>query len=246
MQQGKFTILENAPLTKRVSRLRLLGDCSAVTRPGQFADLRLDGFFLRRPFSVCDAEGDCLTLLYETAGRGTEALRRLPAGTELDVLTGLGNGYDLSRAGSAPLLVGGGTGASPLYGLAKALIAEGKAVSVILGFAGREDVFYEEEFRALGADVTVCTEDGSCGVPGFATAGMDRPYSYFYTCGSKVMMEAVCRAARTDGQLSFAVRMGCGFGACMGCTLRTAAGLKRVCKDGPVFGKEEIMWEDWV
>ena len=246
MKQGSFRIIENAPLTARVSRLRLRGDCSAVTAPGQFVNLQLDGLFLRRPFSVCDAEGDGLTLLYEEVGRGTEYLRGLPTGRELDVLTGLGNGFSLAEAGEWPLLIAGGTGISPLYGLAKRLLARGKDVSVILGFATAADVFYEEEFRALGAEVTVCTEDGSCGLQGFVTEAMDRTCSYFYTCGPKVMMEAVCRRARTSGQLSFAVRMGCGFGACMGCSTATVTGGKRVCKDGPVFRKEEILWENWV
>ena len=244
MKQNLFTIIENSPLTAKVSRLRLRGDTSAIEGPGQFVDLKLEGLFLRRPLSVCDVEGDCLTLLYEAAGRGTELLRSLPEGAELDLLTGLGNTFDLSAAGDMPLLIAGGTGVSPLYGLAKKLLARGKAVTVILGFATAADVFYEDEFRALGAEVVVCTEDGSCGLPGFVTGAMDRPYSYFYTCGPKAMMHAVCECARSDGQLSLAVRMGCGFGACMGCRVETVSGGKRVCKDGPVFRKEELLWND--
>ena len=244
MKQELFTIIENTPLTAKVSRLRLRGDSSAIEGPGQFVDLKLEGLFLRRPLSVCDVEGDCLTLLYETAGRGTEQMRELPAGTQLDLLTGLGNSFDLAPAGDAPLLIAGGTGASPMYGLAKRRRARGAAVSVILGFAAAADVFYEEEFRALGAEVTVCTEDGSYGLPGFVTAAMDRPFSYFYTCGPKAMMHAVCERAGTGGQLSLAVRMGCGFGACMGCRVETVSGGRRVCKDGPVFRKEELLWKD--
>ncbi len=243
MKQGSFTIVENTPLTEKVSRLRLKGDCSAVGEPGQFVDLRLERLFLRRPLSVCDCEDGVLTLLYELAGAGTALLRTLPEGTELELLTGLGHGFDRSLAGERPLLIGGGTGASPLYGLAKGLIAEGRQVSVLLGFSTAAEVFYEKEFEALGADVTVCTEDGSRGLPGFVTAAMDRPYSFFYSCGPKAMLHAVCQSARTDGQLSLAVRMGCGFGACMGCRVETVSGDKRVCRDGPVFGKGEILWD---
>ena len=244
MKQSEFTILENAPLSRRFIRLRLRGDVSAVTAPGQFVNLRLEGLFLRRPLSVCDAAGDTLTLIYEPVGRGTEQLRALPAGTKLDLLTGLGNGFDLSRAGDAPLLIGGGSGVSPLYGLAKVLRAQGKAVTVILGFGSGDEAYYESEFRALGAEVVLCTEDGSRGLRGFVTAAMDRPYSFFYACGPDAMLRAVCETAAASGQLSFAERMGCGFGACMGCTHRTRGGYKRVCKDGPVFDKEEILWDD--
>ncbi len=244
MKQGVFEIVENRPLTATVSRLRLRGDISAVTAPGQFVNVLLPGLFLRRPFSVCDAEGDCLSLLYECAGKGTERLRGMPVGTMLDVLTGLGNGFDLGPAGEAPLLIGGGTGISPLYGLAKALRAEGKTVRAILGFRSREAVFYEEEFRALGAEVTVCTEDGSSGLAGFVTEAMDCPYDYFYSCGPLAMLRSVCRKSDTEGQLSFDVRMGCGFGACMGCSMPSVSGQKRVCRDGPVFRKEEILWDD--
>ncbi len=244
MKQGLFRIAENRPLTEKVSRLCLEGDCSHVGEPGQFVDLRLEGLFLRRPLSVCDVEGDRLTLLYEESGKGTALLRTLPEGTVLDVLTGLGRGFDRSLAGSSPLLIAGGTGASPLYGLAKRLCAEGRDVTVILGFATAAERFYEEEFRALGVTLCVCTEDGSYGRAGFVTEAMDRPASYFYTCGPKAMMQSVCARAETDGQLSLAVRMGCGFGACMGCRVETISGGRRVCKDGPVFGKGEILWDD--
>lgn len=244
MMQGLYTITENRPLTTRVSRLRLRGNSSAATAPGQFVDVLLPGCFLRRPFSICDAQGGDLTLLYERVGKGTELLRELPNGSELDVLTGLGNGFDLSESGDTPLLIGGGTGVSPLYALAKALVAAGKKPSVILGFATRADVLCEEEFCALGVPVTVCTADGSYGVKGFATDAMGGSYSYFYACGPRSMLHAVCERSTTSGQLSFDAHMGCGFGACRGCGMPTIAGNKRVCKDGPVFRKEEILWDD--
>ena len=243
MKQGLFTILENAPLTEQVSRLRLGGDASGITAPGQFVDLRLPGLFLRRPFSVCDWEEDSLTLLYEAVGKGTELLRSLPAGTELDVLTGLGNGFTLDGAGDAPLLIGGGTGVSPLYGLAKAFLARGVRPRVVLGFRRREEMLFWEAFAALGLPPTVTTEDGSFGIRGFVTEAMALPHSSFYACGPEAMLRAVSQASDRPGQLSFDARMGCGFGACMGCTMATVKGPKRVCRDGPVFRKEEILWQ---
>ena len=244
MKQSVFEIIENKPLTKTVRLMRLRGDVSAITEPGQFADLVLEGFFLRRPFSVCDVDTDSFTILYELAGSGTREMARLAPGVKLDVLTGLGKGFDLSDAGDRPLLIAGGTGASPLYWLARQLRAQGKAVTVILGFAAKGDVFFEEEYRSLGCEVIVCTEDGTYGTPGYVTAAMDRPYSFFYACGSKLMLREVCRVSHTGGQLSMAQRLGCGFGACMGCTCPTVSGAKRLCKDGPVLRKEEMLWDD--
>ncbi len=244
MKQGLFTIRENTPLNVRYSRLVLAGDTSAITAPGQFAELALPGFFLRRPFSVCDWDGKTLTLVYESVGKGTRALRELPVGTALDVLTGLGNGFDLTRAGDDPLLVGGGSGVSPMLGLARRLILAGKRPRVILGFNSREEVILAEDFLALGISPTVTTIDGSFGVSGFVTAAMDLPHSFFYTCGPEAMMKAVSEKSPRAGQLSFDARMGCGYGACMGCTRKTVDGPKRVCKDGPVFDKEAIVWED--
>ena len=244
MRQSYFKILENTALTESVYRMVLAGDISDITRPGQFVNILLDGLFLRRPISVCDAEGGRLTLLYKVVGKGTEKMSRMAVGEELDILTGLGNGYDLSPSGDRPLLVGGGVGVPPLYMLAKRLIAEGKEVRVILGFNTAAEVFYEEEFRALGATVTVTTVDGSRGTKGFVTAALDEaPYTYFYTCGPEPMLRALHGATITSGQYSFEERMGCGFGACMGCSCKTLYGNKRICKDGPVLEKEEIIWE---
>ena len=243
MKQGKFTILSNTALTRNVYRMELKGDVSAITAPGQFVNIRLDGLYLRRPISVCDVGEDRLTIVYKTVGQGTEQLASMQAG-ELDILTGLGNGYDLTLAGDKPVLLGGGVGVPPMYLLAKRLIGAGKQVQVILGFNTKEEVFFEEEFRALGADVTVTTADGSYGVPGFVTTplqGMD--YSYFYACGPEPMLKAIYAASKTEGQMSFERRMGCGFGACMGCSCKTLAGNKRICREGPVMKKEEILWE---
>lgn len=242
MKQTLFTITENAPLTPDVYRMRLAGDTSEITAPGQFVNIRLAGLYLRRPISVCDCEGDLLTLIYKTVGRGTEQMARMRAGEKLDILTGLGNGYDLRESGQRPLLLGGGVGVPPLYLLARRLAGQGKQVSAILGFNTRSEVFYADEFRALGCDVTVTTADGSQGVKGFVTHALPADFTYFFACGPEPMLKAVSNACPTSGQLSLEERMGCGFGACMGCSIQTAGGPKRVCKDGPVFRKEELPW----
>jgi len=243
MKQSFFEITQNIPLTKNVYRMKLRGDTSEVTAAGQFINIKLDGFYLRRPISVCDCDADVITIIYKVVGKGTEKMSRMQGG-KLDVLTGLGNGYDTSVSGSTPLLLGGGVGVPPLYLLAKHLIAEGKKVSVILGFNTKDEVFYKAEFEALGADVTVTTVDGSFGVKGFVTdAAADKDYSYYYTCGPEPMLKAIYGSLKTSGQLSFEERMGCGFGACMGCSCKTVTGYKRICKDGPVLKKEEILWE---
>ena len=244
MKQTIYTILENAPLTADVSRMVLRGDTSAITAPGQFVNLLLDGLYLRRPISVCDVEDDRLTLIYKAVGQGTEKMRAMGPGERIDALTGLGNGYDLSLAGENPLLLGGGVGVPPLYLLARRLIAQGKAVSVRLGFNTAGEVFYEDEFRALGADVRVATVDGSHGEKGFVTDILPDTCSHYFACGPEPMLKAVYRAVQSDGQLSFEARMGCGFGTCMGCTCETIAGYKRICKDGPVLRKGEILWKD--
>ena len=244
MKQTLFTIESSRALARDIVELRLRGDTSAITAPGQFVNIRLTGKFLRRPISVCNAEGDELTLIYKIVGGGTRQLAAMQPGQTLDLLTGLGNGYDLSPAGDAPVLLGGGVGTPPMYWLARELIAQGKHVRAVLGFNSAEDVFYEEELRSLGADVTVTTVDGSYGKKGFVTDGLPEDYSYFYACGPEPMLRAVYRATKTSGQLSFEERMGCGFGACMGCSCKTLTGYKRICKDGPVLRKEEIAWEN--
>ena len=243
MNQRTLAVLSNRPLTDTVYEMKLGGDLSAFAAPGQFVNLRLDGFYLRRPISVCDIEGDVLTLIYKVIGHGTEAMSRMTPGTALDALCGLGNGYDLSKSGDEPLLIGGGVGVPPLYLLAKRLLAAGKRVTAVLGFNRADEVFYEDEFRSLGADVTVTTADGSYGQKGFVTDALPPRYSFFYACGPEPMLKAVFRAAATSGQLSFEARMGCGFGACMGCSCRTVTGYKRICREGPVLDKEEILWE---
>ena len=244
MKQSIFTVISNTALTDSVSEMVLSGDTSAITAPGQFVNIRLDGLFLRRPISVCDYDDQRLTLVYKAVGKGTGAMRTMEPGVRLDLLTGLGNGYDLSPAGERPVLLGGGVGVPPLYHLAKKLLAQGKKVTVILGFNTKSEIFYEEKFKALGCDVLVTTVDGSYGIRGFVTDALKLvPYSYFYTCGPEPMLKAVYRSAETSGQMSFEERMGCGFGACMGCSCKTLTGFKRICKDGPVMRKEEILWE---
>jgi len=243
MKQSIFEILSNEALTDSVYKMILAGDTSDITNCGQFVNIQLDGMYLRRPISVCDYDDQTLTIVYKVVGKGTEAMSAMGKGTRLDILTGLGNGYDLTLAGDKPVLLGGGVGVPPMYNLAKKLRAMGKEVKVILGFNVRNEIFYEEEFRALGCDVTVTTVDGSYGVKGFVTDALPESYTYFYTCGPEPMLKAVYRASKTSGQMSFEERMGCGFGACMGCSCKTLTGYKRICKDGPVMKKEEILWE---
>ena len=244
MKQVFLDIIENVPLTKNVYKMKLFGDTSAITASGQFINILLDGLYLRRPISVCDADEKVVTIIYKVVGKGTEQMSKMKEG-KLDVLVGLGNGYDTSLSGENPMLLGGGVGVPPLYMLAKKLIAEGKKVSVVLGFNTADEVFYENEFKELGADVTVTTVDGSYGTKGFVTTVMENAnYSYFYTCGPEPMLKAIYKTAKTSGQLSFEERMGCGFGACMGCSCKTITGNKRICKEGPVLKKEDIIWED--
>ena len=242
MKQSIFTIISNEALTRDVYKMVLSGDTSAVTNCGQFVNIQLDGLFLRRPISVCDYDAETLTIIYKVVGKGTEAMAGMKSGEKLDILTGLGNGYDLTLSGSNPVLLGGGVGVPPMYNLAKKLVAEGKQVSVILGFNTQSEIFYENEFKALGCDVTVTTVDGSYGVKGFVTDALPESYTYFYTCGPEPMLKAVYKATTTSGQMSFEERMGCGFGACMGCSCKTLTGYKRICKEGPVMKKEEILW----
>lgn len=253
MKQLTFEIKTNEQIAKNVYRMQLCGDTTGII-PGQFVNIRVAGQFLRRPISVCNVEQPLhntpqplnhatplLTIIYKVVGVGTEAMSRLPIGTQLDVLTVLGNGYDLSKAGDKPLLVGGGVGVPPMYMLARQLREAGKAVRVILGFNTKDEVFYEEEFRALGCDVTVTTVDGSHGIKGFVTNALDGQQSYYYTCGPLPMIKALLQAAGTNGEVSMEERMGCGFGACMGCTIQTTQGPKRVCKEGPVFPAEILV-----
>lgn len=246
MKQSVYEITENLQLTENIFRMKLKGDVSAVTAPGQFIDIRLNDYYLRRPISVCDVENGEIIIVYKTVGHGTEVMSQLPVGEKLDILTGLGNGYDMNRSGEHPLLIGGGVGVPPLYMLAKKLKEQHKEVSVILGFNTAKEVFYETEFKALGCDVKVTTVDGSYGNKGFVTNAFPlvENYTFTYACGPMPMLKAVYHTAVTDGQYSFEERMGCGFGACMGCSTKTKNGYKRVCKDGPVFDKEEILWED--
>ncbi|MBD5118755.1 MAG: dihydroorotate dehydrogenase electron transfer subunit [Clostridiales bacterium] len=242
MKQGLYTLRRRRALARGVWELRLSGDTGPITAPGQFVNIQLDGCFLRRPISVCHWDEDSLTLVFKVVGKGTAALAELREGQTLDLLCGLGNGFDLSCCGQRPLLVGGGLGVAPLYGLAKALLAEGRKPTAVLGFNSKDDIFYEEEFRTLGVDTVITTVDGSAGVKGFVTDALPERYDVFCACGPLPMMKAVCAAAPTPGFVSLEERMGCGFGACMGCSCETKAGSKRICRDGPVFAKEELLW----
>ncbi len=245
MKQGYFNIIENAPISKGIYRMKLAGDSSAVTRPGQFINIRLDGFFLRRPISVCDWDESSLVIIYKVLGKGTDQMSAMKTGGRLDILTGLGNGFDTSLSGRAPLLIGGGVGTPPLYALAKALVNEDKKVTAALGFNTAEEAFYLDEFASLGVKVLTATADGTLGKRGFVTDLIaEVEHSYYFTCGPEAMLKAVWKTDPGSGQLSFEERMGCGFGACMGCTCKTVTGYKRICRDGPVLRKEEILWND--
>lgn len=243
MYQGFYEIKSNVKLTESIYEMVLIGDTSSITAPGQFINIKLDGFYLRRPISICDYDDTTITIIYKVVGEGTEVMSKMNAGEMLDVLCGLGNGFDTSKSMDKPVLIGGGIGVPPMYNLCKKLISEGKKVTVILGFNKKEEIFYEGEFKKLGADVKVTTVDGSYGIKGFVTDALkDIDYTYFYTCGPMPMFKAIENTATTSGQYSFEERMGCGFGACMGCSCKTKYGNKRICKDGPVLVREEIIW----
>lgn len=240
-KQNNYKILSNEKIAKDVYKMILEGDTQYITAPGQFINIKLDGKFLRRPISVCDCDENTITIIYKVVGSGTKYMAQLESGEVLDVLTGLGNGYDISKS-AKPLLIGGGVGVPPMYMLAKKLIESGQKPTVILGFNTKEEIFFEEEFKALGCDVRVATVDGSHGIKGFVTDAFPEEYDYFYTCGPMPMFKAIENTAQTSGQYSFEERMGCGFGACMGCSCKTKYGNKRICKDGPVLEREEIIW----
>ena len=242
MTQGIYRAAYNRQLAPDVWEMRLTGDTSAITAPGQFINIKLDGLFLRRPISICDWDESGLTIIYKVVGKGTEALAGMEPGQDLDILCGLGNGFDVSRCGDRTLVIGGGVGTPPMYGLAKALLKAGKTPVAILGFNTKSEIFYEEQFRALGIETTVTTVDGSYGIKGFVTDALPESYDYFCACGPLPMLKAVYNATATSGLMSFEERMGCGFGACMGCSCKTKYGNKRICKDGPVLEKEEIIW----
>ena len=244
MKQGIFEIISNRELAPNTFEMVLKGDCSAITAPGQFINIQLDGFYLRRPISVCDCINGRVTIIYKVVGKGTKVMSAMVRGQKLDVLTGLGNGYTLEQSGDRPLLIGGGAGVPPMYWLAKHLLAKGVKPVAILGFNKESELFYVDEFKALGVETIICTVDGSVGVKGFVTDGMKAAgeYTYTYACGPEPMLKAIYNASDVSGQYSFEERMGCGFGACMGCSCKTKYGNKRICKDGPVLVKEEIIW----
>ena len=242
MNEVTYTIVENAPIASGVFRLRLTGDTSAITAPGQFLELKLPGFFLRRPISVCNWEENTVTLLYKVVGGGTDWLSRCTAGQTLDTLSGLGNGFDVAACEKTTLLCGGGIGTAPLYGLARRLLVSGKTPVAVLGFNTSDDIFYEKKFQALGVQTILATADGSRGVRGFVTDALPERFDTVCACGPLPMLKALCAKTDKPGQISLEARMGCGFGACMGCTIDTVNGPKRVCREGPVFGREEIKW----
>lgn len=243
MTESIFTVISNEKIAKNTYKIILSGNTDGG-RPGQFVNIKIDGFFLRRPISVCDIEENTLTLIYKTVGAGTDKLSKTEKGEKLNILAFLGNGYDLSKSGEAPLLIGGGVGVPPLFLLAKKLVKEGKKPTAILGFNSADEIFLKDEFEAIGVKTFIATADGSVGTRGFVTDVMKNigGYTYFYTCGPEPMLRAVYGESKTDGEFSFEERMGCGFGACVGCTCKTKYGNKRICRDGPMLSKEEIIW----
>lgn len=243
LKQDLYTIEKNVCIAKNTYEMVLLGDTKAFVAPGQFLNIKLDGFYLRRPISVCDYDDKSITIIYKVVGKGTEQMAKMVRGEKLDILTGLGNGFDISKSGEKPVVIGGGAGVPPMYNLAKELIKNGRKPVAILGFNSADEVFYKDEFEKIGADVIITTVDGSVGIKGFVTDAIKTiDYTYFYTCGPEPMLKAIYNETNTSGQLSFEERMGCGFGACMGCSCKTKYGNKRICKDGPVLLKEEIIW----
>lgn len=245
MNKSKYKILENKKIAKDVFEMVLEGDTTAINKPGQFINIEIEDLYLRRPISVCDYDEKTITVIYKVVGQGTEKMSKLEKGKELDILTGLGNGFDTKNSGDKPLIIGGGVGTPPMYRLCKDLISEKKTPTVILGFNSKEDMFYKDKFEELGVKVYISTVDGSIGIKGFVTDVMKTigDFTYFYACGPMVMLEAVCKEANISGEISLEGRMGCGFGACMGCTIQTKKGNKRVCREGPVFDKEDLIWK---
>ncbi len=239
-----YTVLENKKIAKDTFLMILKGDTQYITKSGQFINILIEGFYLRRPISVCDFNEETITIIYKVVGEGTKKMAEYKNGTVLDILTGLGNGFDVKKGGNKPLVIGGGVGTPPLYHLTKSLIKEGKKPTVVLGFTSKDDVFYKEEFEALGCNVHIATNDGSFGTKGFVTDVIKdlKDYDFYYTCGPEAMLKAIFSSVSVDGELSFEERMGCGFGGCMGCTCKTTTGYKRICKEGPVLNKEDILW----
>lgn len=229
-------------IADRVMMMMLVGDTTGI-RPGQFVEIALPGKFLRRPISVCDCHAGLLTIVYKIVGGGTAQMAEMQEGETLNVLTCLGNGYDLTKAGDEVLLVGGGVGVPPLFYAARVLRAQGKKVRVVLGFNKINEVFSEQDFERLGCEVTVCTADGSHGVKGFVTDALTDNEPFYYACGPLPMLRALTAKIGTNGQLSMEERMGCGFGICVGCSIETNSGVKRVCKEGPVFDAADIIWK---
>lgn len=240
-----YTVRENVRLAEKTWRMVLEGDTSLLRAPGRFVNLLLPGKYLRRPISVSDYSDGCLTLLYDVVGDGTKAMSEMEPGTRIPTLTALGNGFNPERECTTPLLLGGGIGCAPLVNLARCLKEAGKTPTVILGFNRKEDVVLEEEFKNMGVRIVVATADGSHGVKGFVTDAMKElgiSGDFFYACGPTPMLRALCLGLDIPGEVSLEARMGCGFGACMCCSVRTKDDAKRICKDGPVFLKDELIW----
>lgn len=242
MKSEKFKILENKQIAKDVYKLVLEGNTSEITKPGQFVNIAISEFYLRRPISICDFEKNSLTLIYKVVGKGTYALSKKYTNHYLDILIPLGNGFDVEKTTMYPVLIGGGVGVPPLVNLAKQLIKKVDKVQVIIGFNKKEEIFGEDMFKNIGISPIVTTVDGSYGIKGLVSDALkDIKADYIYSCGPEPMLKALS-SFDIDGQFSFEARMACGFGGCMACSCKTKYANKRICKEGPVLFKEEIIW----
>ena len=243
MRDNRYTVVKNEEIAPGTYYMTIAGDTSQIKDPGQFINIKIDGLYLRRPMSICSYDEESMSIIYKVVGKGTEAMSRMPAGDSFDALSPLGNGFDTEKIPEGALLIGGGAGAMPIYTLAMILRDKGKKPHVIIGFNREEEIFFADEFRDLGVELTIATMDGSVGVKGTVVDAMEKANRpYVCVCGPDPMMKAVAEHS-SGGQFDLGARMACGFGACMGCTVITKSGPKRVCKDGPIFDQEEIIWQ---
>lgn len=246
-------IVENRRIATKTWMMKLKGDTRYITNPGQFVNLLIKGKYLRRPISVGDYisdENGELILFYDVVGEGTAMIAEMHPGKNIQSLMGLGNGFDTEKDCLRPALIGGGIGTAPLLALAKKLLNNGKKPVAFLGFNTCNDIVLEKDLNEIGIETIISTADGSKGTKGYVTDACknyekNNPgiLDYFYACGPTPMLKAVCQEIKLPGELSLDERMGCGFGACMCCSVKTKDGAKRICKDGPVFKKEELIWE---
>ncbi|MCR5787205.1 MAG: dihydroorotate dehydrogenase electron transfer subunit [Acholeplasmatales bacterium] len=240
MNAVDLKVLENKQINNDIYLIKLEGDTSEIKNSGEFAELKLDNYYLRRPLSIHDYDSKTVSFLYKVLGHGTRDLTRYKKGDVINTILGLGNGFNDLNAIS-PLLIGGGIGMAPLLNLAKRFNEKNIRPNILLGFKNINEVCYVEEFKKYG-DVYVTTDDGSfgyCGNPVSFLQNNNLKFDKYYACGPLVMLKYLTKYS-TLGYVSLEARMGCGIGACMGCSIETKNGIKRVCKEGPVFDADEV------